>query len=133
MPICAEINESCGIASIHLTGTLTADAMREIENLFVKLGDHGANRVLLDMADVTTVEIHAIAILIGIVVALRASGGELRIVNAGSGILDILGNRHFRQFFGISPSVEKALHRLTKHNPYRFQHRHQAALLAKLA
>jgi len=133
MPICAEINESCGIAAIRLAGNLTVDAMREIENLFVKLGDHGANRVLLDMANVKAIETHAIAVLIGIVVALRASGGELRIVNAGSEILGILGNRHFRQFFGISPSVEKALHRLTKHNPRRLLSLHQGALLANLA
>jgi anti-anti-sigma factor len=133
MPICAEISESDGIAAIRLSGDLTVDAMREIENLFSKLGARGANRVLLDLARVRKVEIHAVAILVGIVVALRASGGELRIINAGSGVLDILGTRHFRRFFGVSSSLEKALQLLTKHNPCRFQRRDQAALVANLA
>lgn len=132
MPISAEILEFCGIASIRLSGDLTTNAAREIEALFCRLGDHGTNRVLLDLANVQAIETQAIPILVGIVVALRMCGGELRIVNASGEIVEILGHRRLRQFFGLSPTVKKALSTLARHDLRRRQRHEQKALVAGL-
>lgn len=130
MLISAEIREFCGIASIRLSGDLTADAVQEVEDLFSRLGDHGAHRVLLDFANVRVVEAQAVPILVGIVVALRTRGGELRIVNAKEDVVKLLGHRRLRRFFGVSTTVEEAVSTLAEHDLCRRQRLQQQALVA---
>jgi anti-anti-sigma factor len=129
----AKIFESSGIARIQLAGDLTADVVLAIENLFSRLGDRGANRILLDLGEVQTMEPQAIPILTRIVVSLRTRGGELRVVNAKGILLEILGHRRMRRFFGLSPTVEEAVNALTRHDPCRETVRYQKALAARLA
>ncbi len=129
----AKICESSGIATIQLTGSLTADVVFAIENLFSRLGDRGANRILLDLDEVPTMEPQAIPILTRIVVSLRTRGGELRVVNAKGALLEILGHRRLRRFFGLSPTVEEAVNILARHDPCRENERRQKALAARLA
>ena len=133
MSISASINESCGIATIHLRGELTLAAARKIETLFSHLSENGASRILLDLAGVRSIDVQAVSVLTGIVVNLRMLGGELRIVNAAGNILQLLGHKHLRRFFGLSPSVEKALDSLEHHDPCRKQRRQQKALAARFA
>jgi anti-anti-sigma factor len=133
MSISARIHESCGIATIHLRGDLTFAAAREIENLFSLLGDKGASRILLDLEEVDSINVQAVSVLIGIVVNLRMCGGELRIVNAPDSIYQLLGHKHLRRFFGLSSTIEKALHSLEHHDPCRKQRRQQEALAAQVA
>jgi anti-anti-sigma factor len=130
MRISVEIREFCGIASIRLSGDLTADAVQEVDNLFSRLGDHGAHRVLLDFANVRVVEAQAVPILVGIVVALRSRGGELRIVNAKDDVVKLLGHRRLRHFFGLSTTVEEAVSTLAEHDLCRRQRLQQQALVA---
>jgi anti-anti-sigma factor len=130
MRISVEIREFCGIASIRLSGDLTADAVQEVEDLFSRLGDHGAHRVLLDFANVRVVEAQAVPILVGIVVALRTRGGELRIVNAKEDVVKLLGHRRLRRFFGVSTTVEEAVSTLAEHDLCRRQRLQQQALVA---
>ena len=130
MRISVEIREFCGLATIRLSGDLTVDAVQEVENLFSRLGDHGAHRVLLDFADVRVVEAEAVPVLVGIVVALRTRGGELRIVNARDEVVKLLGHRLLRRFFGLSTTVEEALSTLAQHDLCRRQQLQQQALVA---
>ncbi|MBM3324655.1 MAG: STAS domain-containing protein [Calditrichaeota bacterium] len=127
------ILESNGIATIQLSGNLSAKVVQEIENLFSCLGERGTSRILLDLAEVQTVEAAAVPILVRTVVTLRTRGGELRIVNAREQTHDVLGHRRLRRFFGISPTVEKALETLARHDPCRQHRLHQRALAAGLA
>lgn len=133
MPISAEILESCGIAAIHLHGDLTTSAAHEIENLFSNLSDKGANRILLNLEKVQSIDIQAVSILVRLVVTLRTRGGELRIVNAKGKVLEILGHRSFRRFFGLCPTIEKALGALTAHDLRSKQRRQQKTLAARFA
>ncbi|MFH1011122.1 MAG: STAS domain-containing protein [bacterium] len=127
------ILESNGIATIQIFGNLSAEVIQEIENLFSCLGERGAGRILLDLAEVQTMEAAAIPILIRTVVTLRIRGGELRIVNARGKVHEVLGHHRLRHFFGISPTIEKAIEILVRHDPCRKHHLRRRALAAGLA
>ncbi len=108
-----ELND--GVVLLEIEGNIIGgpDAMslnEEVHNLV----DGGKKLFVLDMKSVEHINSSGLGILIASLNVVRQAGGDLRIANVGSRVLDLLKITKLDQIFEVHKSVDEAVKNLNR-------------------
>ena len=86
--------------TVHLSGELNTLTAPELSALLDKELD-GAELLTLDFAECDYVSSAGLRVLLGTFKQMKASGGDMRLVNVGEGFMDVLENTGLDSVFDI--------------------------------
>ncbi|HTI72443.1 MAG TPA: STAS domain-containing protein [Candidatus Limnocylindria bacterium] len=105
------IEETGGVTVIHLNGSLDARSGPGFRDQLSKLIAGGANRFVVDAAQLRFVDSIGLGTLIYLRRFARQSNGDVRIACAGHEVVDVLDISGFITLFELLPDVPSALAR----------------------
>jgi anti-sigma B factor antagonist len=94
---------------IKFSGSLDALSVPEVRPEVEALIERGANRVVVDLASVSTIDSTGVALLVSLFKRLRAKGGEIRVVGVQGQPREIFQFLKLDHSLPMSGSVDEAL------------------------
>lgn len=93
---------------VRPTGRLNMSVAATLRQELIDHIEGGASRIVVDLADVATVDSAVIGALISGLKAARTAGGDLRIVAPSRQVAEVLAMTNLTKVLAAYPSVESA-------------------------
>ena len=111
MGIQISIRECGDVSILDLRGRLTIDDGESelLSGHLKKLLDNGANKLLLNLADLTKIDSSGISIIVGTCASFRRRGGDLKLLCPRGHVLDVLTVFHLLEVIRSFENEAQAL------------------------
>jgi anti-sigma B factor antagonist len=95
---------------ISADGGLNRQTAEQFTSEIIKLIEAGLRYIVIDCEKLTYISSYGVGVLIRLHKRAAKAGGDVKIANAHSRILEVLGLMRLNKRFAIYPSVDKAMH-----------------------
>ena len=93
---------------IAADGGIDKDTSREFVERIFELIEGGVTKIIIDCTKLTYISSWGLGVLLRLHKRARTAGGEVKIANVHSRIVEVLNITHLNRIFGIYPDVNRA-------------------------